>query len=485
MLPSARPEIIRELGAIVLDDPKLPADGIIDPFAFDASRMAAAWANLGPAIFAAGDVLFLSSLTAPYLTGLIRHLAAEPEARRPRVVMRVYDGAMLIDSDSRGFSRQAAAWRRAMAEITDLPVACTMVSETPALARMTSRLLGCRVLHVPSPVAFDVTLPAHSVRSPWDDRPSPRVLFIYHSRGIAAGDLVRTLAQVRRARPDASLLVKLNDDPEVFSPAEQAAIVRGLGVPVLAGFLPQDALMRLADEADLMVLPYPIGSYEFRSSGPHLEAAGAGRPLVVPVRTWMAAEMEAGRAAGIVFARHTAEAVGGAVIGALDRLPDLRRRAEAARGRLFAHHGSRLFTHAVLAAAAGAPAADGVATDDRVTFDRLGDGARLLGRGWGAAAMSGTAMAGRSATLNLALEPPVGNAHAIDIVVEMTGPATALSVTANGLRIADWDLPATSVSRRVALRVPASRRLRLTFAVPATSGDRPTLHALAIRPRRD
>ncbi|MGE0714851.1 MAG: hypothetical protein AB7P02_05365 [Alphaproteobacteria bacterium] len=482
VMPAARPDLVAALGATVVREPGATAERSIDHFAREADRMTAAWAQLGDDTFAAGDMLFLSSLTAPYFTGLLRHLAALPRACRPAVVMRLYDGDQLFDPGTRGFVRQSAAWRRAMAEVEALAIPFTLVSETPTLARIATRVLGRRVLHVASPVAFDVELPPPPGPGLWGDRASPRILFICHRRGLPVPHLVRCLALVRRAQPDASLLVKLNDETSFLSPDARSAIGRRLGIPMIEEFLPQDMLMRMAAETDLMVLPYPVGSYEVRSSGPHLEAAGAGRPLVVPARSWMADEMGAGRAAGMVYTRDAPEAVAAAVAAALGKLPVLRRRAEVARSRLFAHHGSRLFTQAVLAAAAGTDAADGVATDDPVTFDRLGDGARLLGRGWGAAGVEGTPMSAATSELRLSIEPPLGDERAIDLVLEMIGPAAGPAMTANGIPVGDWELPAGRAVRRFGLHMPASRRLHLTFRVPEPAASRPTLCSLTIRP---
>jgi glycosyltransferase involved in cell wall biosynthesis len=64
-----------------------------------------------------------------------------------------------------------------------------------------------------------------------------------------------------------------------------------------------DAYRRLLLEADVVVLPYDAEAYASRSSGVFVEALAAGRPVIVPAGTWMAAELaRVGPRAGAVFA---------------------------------------------------------------------------------------------------------------------------------------------------------------------------------------
>ncbi|MCC7272670.1 MAG: hypothetical protein IT561_08380, partial [Alphaproteobacteria bacterium] len=467
-VPVADPAMVAAFGGTTIPLPETAPEPGVDPIRYAAARMEQGWRALGPDPFAPGDVLFLSSLRPGELVGICHFLATLPPGRRPATVLRIYDGDAFVEPGARALAGRAALWRRAMAEIADIPCPPILASETPALARAATRILGRRVLDLPIPVAFDAEPAAGPGPSAWEDRTSPRVLFICHRRGIAVADLARCLARIRTARPDASLLVKLNDFKSIMHVREHAYITRTLAVPVLTEFLPRAALSRLMAEADLVVLPYRVGGYEFRSSGPFAEAAAIGRPTVIPVRTWMAAEMDAGRGAGMIYADDRPEVIAGATVAAIGRLDALQRRAAIAAAAARRTHGPDRFVLRLLdlarEAAAGGARADGIALGTVVGFDALGDGYRLLGEGWGAAGVLDTPIAASRARLCATIDGIAPAPSALNIAVELAGPPAGsapcrVTLRAGTNEAATWVVEAGSVGwHRATLAAPVDGR---------------------------
>jgi glycosyltransferase involved in cell wall biosynthesis len=80
--------------------------------------------------------------------------------------------------------------------------------------------------------------------------------------------------------------------------------------------------------SSLLVLPYEPHAARSQSSGPFIEAAALGKPVVVPAGTWMSEQLAAGHAAGTIFAKPTAESVADSVIEALQGLDSFAAAAE-------------------------------------------------------------------------------------------------------------------------------------------------------------
>ncbi|HKV37726.1 MAG TPA: sulfotransferase, partial [Blastocatellia bacterium] len=84
-------------------------------------------------------------------------------------------------------------------------------------------------------------------------------------------------------------------------------------VELVSGALaPADYFHHLA-RADIVLLPYARTPYKQRPSAVFSEAVGCGKILVVPAGTWMAEQLEAGLAAGVVYQGDSTEAISEAV----------------------------------------------------------------------------------------------------------------------------------------------------------------------------
>jgi glycosyltransferase involved in cell wall biosynthesis len=100
-------------------------------------------------------------------------------------------------------------------------------------------------------------------------------------------------------------------------------------VTLIDGPLDRGEYERLLSELDVLLYPYERINYRQRNSGIFCEGVAAGLPAVVPSRTWMADQVDAGRAAGVVYDRDGPDAVADAVARCAQDLAALTRAAEA------------------------------------------------------------------------------------------------------------------------------------------------------------
>jgi len=79
--------------------------------------------------------------------------------------------------------------------------------------------------------------------------------------------------------------------------------------------------------ADVVLCPYDIVPYRIRTSGVFAEAVAYGKPIVVSPGTWMAREIDEGRAAGIVAESVEEESFANAIAQCIASLESLRQTA--------------------------------------------------------------------------------------------------------------------------------------------------------------
>ncbi len=80
-------------------------------------------------------------------------------------------------------------------------------------------------------------------------------------------------------------------DPAIDAAIDDLARRNFESVELIRAPLPSDQYKALLARADAVVLPYTRQVYETRSSGVFVEAAGAGKPMIVTADTWMSDEL--------------------------------------------------------------------------------------------------------------------------------------------------------------------------------------------------
>jgi SAM-dependent methyltransferase len=154
--------------------------------------------------------------------------------------------------------------------------------------------------------------------------------FTKSARGIEL--LADTIPGVLEARPGVGFTVQANYwDPAGVEPSVRRISEMGARVRVLRGPLaPADYAARLR-EADIVVLPYQSRAYAGLGSGVFAEAAACGKVIVLPSGTWIAEQAAKWDLGVVTFDRHDPDALGAALLEAVDRREELL--AKAARAR--------------------------------------------------------------------------------------------------------------------------------------------------------
>lgn len=98
-------------------------------------------------------------------------------------------------------------------------------------------------------------------------------------------------------------------------------------VTLFSGGLSMRQYLANLNTADIFLLPYSTEDYADRTSGVFAECAAMGRVAIVPANTWLARQIEAGRAAGVVFDSTQADAIENAVIRAVQEIDTLKEKA--------------------------------------------------------------------------------------------------------------------------------------------------------------
>ncbi|MBT5435763.1 MAG: glycosyltransferase [Rhodospirillaceae bacterium] len=141
---------------------------------------------------------------------------------------------------------------------------------------------------------------------------------------------IEGLALALQARPGLEVLYHVRDQDTGRLLNAQMSRVKGTGrVNLLVGETSTEEFQMAVGACRLVLLPYNPARYRARISGPLVEAAAWGRPVVVPDDTWMADMVKAGNVAGRVFEAFDPDNIAAAIIVALDAREQLDTRAQS------------------------------------------------------------------------------------------------------------------------------------------------------------
>lgn len=154
------------------------------------------------------------------------------------------------------------------------------------------------------------------------------------------------------------------------------------GVEILDGALDDTSYARAIEEADLVVVPYRADVFRTRTSSVALEAALAGKPIVVASGTWGAREARNGGAA-VEFRSGDAADLRRAIAEALVRIDALTARSRASAGDFADRFAMRNVAEFIIAEPAGSASGVGAADldlEDAETMLGAAAAGRRLGR---------------------------------------------------------------------------------------------------------
>lgn len=318
----APPEIVHALDAKpVFDDPTFRREW---SFEERSDRFVAMLhEHVDPSV-RADDCVMTTIATQLETHALTRWLTELPRRKKPWVVI-----TFLSDRWNRGTREE---YDRQMAELSKVRELLAGLSRndrhrllffavTEPLAAELSRILGAEVGYASIPLPYSEPLPKQP-----NER--PRIAILGGMRAEKGSYLVPDVIRACSARLDVEFLVQLMNNS--LSDEEAARIARVAVEPnviAISDAVKQEEYIAALSTADLALFPYEVIPYRQRTSGVFAEAVVFGIPVLATAGTWMAQQIEAGHAAGMVFEELTPEAIARTVEQAVAELDALRARA--------------------------------------------------------------------------------------------------------------------------------------------------------------
>ena len=228
------------------------------------------------------------------------------------------------------YERQIAEFRILKATISALApgdvqrlIFCTV---TDALADELNNMLGAKFSVVPMPLEY--------AESHLDNlfKPArlPRVIVLGGTRREKGSYLIPDIVRACRAYVQVEFLVHLANNsltPEEVKKLSQVAEEPNVVVIRKPMSLPE--YTAAINSADLALFPYEVIPYRKRTSGVFAEAVAYGKPVIATRGTWMAEQIDAGRAAGAIFEVLQPDVIAQAVARCVAELEPLQRSAQA------------------------------------------------------------------------------------------------------------------------------------------------------------
>jgi glycosyltransferase involved in cell wall biosynthesis len=260
---------------------------------------------------------------------LTRWLARLPDGRKPWVVI-LFVSDRWNRSGQAEHERQLAEFRKLRAAISSLSAVdahrLIFLTLTDLLADELTGLLGTPVGVAPMPLPYPDPSQHASARPP----PAlPRVAVLGGMRTEKGSHLIPEIVRACRSRVPVEFVVHVTNNTLTADAMERlAALVGEPGVSVIDRPMSRAEYYETIAGADLGLFPYEVIAYRQRASGVFGEAVAFGKPVVATRGTWLAQQIEGGRAAGTIFDLEP-DSVARAVARCVDRLEPLTRSAEA------------------------------------------------------------------------------------------------------------------------------------------------------------
>jgi glycosyltransferase involved in cell wall biosynthesis len=278
----------------------------------------------------AEDCVLLTVSTQLEAHALTRWLQELPRRKKPWIVI-----LFLSDRWNRAgrdeYERQIAEFRKLEAVLSSLVpedarkvVFCAV---TELLADELGGLLGTRPHVVPMPLAFGEARSSHST-GPGSN--PPRVAILGGTRREKGSHLIPGIVRACRPLVQVEFIVQLMNN--TLTPEEFEALGRVAEEPEVSVIREAMCLAdyeAALDSADLALFPYEVIPYRKRGSGVFAEAVAFGKPVVVTPGTWMAEQIEAGRAAGTISEDLRPESFAAAIALCVAGLERMRQSAQA------------------------------------------------------------------------------------------------------------------------------------------------------------
>ena len=272
-----------------------------------------------------GDWVLITVATQLEADALTRWLQELPRRKKPWIII-----LFLSDRWNRAgrdeYDRQVAEFRILKSAITSLTSDDTrrmlFFTLTDLLAEELSELLGAKVDVAPIPLHYGVL--------PLCDRyeitvaSTPRIAILGGARREKGSYLIPDIVRACQSRVHVEFLVQLiNNTLTAEEFGELTLVADEPRVSVIREAMPLTDYQAALNSSDIALFPYEPNPYRKRTSGVFGEAVAFGKPVVVTAGTWMAEQIEAGRAAGTISEDLRPDSIADAVarcVADLDRL---------------------------------------------------------------------------------------------------------------------------------------------------------------------
>jgi len=318
----AQPDVVAQLRAkAVFDDPTFRTEW---SFEERSRRFAAMLHEHVDPIVKRDDRVLLTIATQLEAHALLRWLQELPSKKKPWIVI-----LFLSDRWNRvageEHERQIAELRLLADAVRLSPHANRIIflAATDLLAAELTDLLGTPVAEAPLPLRY-----AAPALAPAPTRPLPRVAILGGTRREKGSHRVAGIVRACRDRVEVEFLIELaNDTLPPEDVRNLAAVAEEPNVIAIRDPMTLPQYHAALQSADVVLCPYDVVPYRIRTSGVFAEAVACGKPLVVSPGTWMAREIDEGRAAGIVAESIEEESFAAAIAQCIASLASLRQAA--------------------------------------------------------------------------------------------------------------------------------------------------------------
>lgn len=323
-LKGLEPSLAEALDAqTILEPPLDPSDrdGQIEALTEEQSRLDALWESLKAQELSKDDIVLFTSARPASIYAVANWLAVLPYETRPVVFFRFF-GPEFLDPHDMKYNDRAWLYRFVSRELALRPghrrVFFTI--NNSRLVEALERLCTRRVFQMPVPKYHGSDLDIDTPDA------QPRTV-IYVHLNLRSGNLLTEITEIMRSvllhRSDVEFLVKATLNAKATGLLSlDGNSFEGRVTLVPAEQSPRDFLSTIA-RSHIVLLPYESVEYRAIASGVLCEAAGQGKVIIAPDKTWMADQITQGRASGILFAEPAAANIAAAILTALENLPQL------------------------------------------------------------------------------------------------------------------------------------------------------------------
>jgi len=323
------PEITQSLRAqAVLDDPTFRLEWSFDERTRLFSEML--HTHITPVV-ASGDRVYLTVATQLEANALARWLRELPMQKWPWIIV-VFLSDRWNRHGAAEYERQSAEFRKLRETLLQLTREelrrLLFFSVSESLCNEIGQFLGQKVGCVPIALRYE---PAPLEKEEHHIAPSsPRVAVLGGLRTEKGSARLPSIVRACAELMDVRFCIQMVN--EGLSDEDYAAVLALSNEPRITAIpseLQIDEYAEAMKASDLALFPYEVTPYRQRTSAVFAEAVAYGKPSVVPAGTWLAGEIEAGRAAGIICHDLSAEGYAKAISACVTNLLELTLQAQS------------------------------------------------------------------------------------------------------------------------------------------------------------